>query len=173
MKRLSVLFAAITLLATGCSKDSVTAPTTDDNRPQFKATLNSANEVPAIPNAIEAGAQGTATIDFNLTRDSGGAITGGTVSFRVDLTNFPADSSITAAHIHTGAAGVSGGVLVAADVSPGQVTLTNGAGTFSRLGITISAANAQAILNNPAGFYFNVHTSRNTGGVIRGQLVKQ
>ena len=173
MKRLPIMLAAIALFATGCSKDAPTAPATDDNHVQFKATLTTANEVPAIPNAIEAGAQGAATIDFILTRDSGGAITSGTVNFRVDLTNFPSDSVISAAHIHTGAAGVSGGVLVTADVTAGQVTLTNGAGTFSRLNLGISAANAQAIINNPAGFYFNVHTQRNTGGVIRGQLVKQ
>jgi CHRD domain-containing protein len=65
-------------------------------------------------------------------------------------------------------------VLLAADVSPGQVTITNGEATFSRLNITsLSAANAQAIINNPAGYYFNVHTSNNPQGVIRGQLVKQ
>jgi len=167
------MFAAIALLAAGCSKDTPTGPSTDENHPQFKATLTTANEVPAIPNPIEAGAQGTATIDFNLARDAGGAITSGTVNFRVDLTNFPSDSVISAAHIHTGAAGVSGAVLVTADVTSGQVTLTNGAGTFSRLNLAISAANAQAIINNPAGFYFNVHTSRNGQGVIRGQLVRQ
>ena len=51
--------------------------------------------------------------------------------------------------------------------------LINGAVTLSRLNIAISAVNAQAIINNPAGFYFNVHTSANSGGVMRGQLVKQ
>ena len=47
-----------------------------------------------------------AHIDFNLTKDAAGAITAATVDFRVDLTGFPATSAITAAHIHTGAAGV-------------------------------------------------------------------
>ena len=35
------------------------------------------------------------------------------------------------------------------------------------------AATLQSIIDNPAGFYFNVHSSTNPGGVARGQLVKQ
>jgi hypothetical protein len=31
----------------------------------------------------------------------------------------------------------------------------------------------QSIIDNPANFYFNVHSSLNPGGVARGQLVKQ
>ena len=34
-------------------------------------------------------------------------------------------------------------------------------------------ADAQAIINNPAGFYFNVHTQAFQAGVMRGQLVLQ
>jgi hypothetical protein len=30
----------------------------------------------------------------------------------------------------------------------------------------------QQIINNPAGFYFNAHSTLNPGGVARGQLVK-
>jgi hypothetical protein len=37
----------------------------------------------------------------------------------------------------------------------------------------MSAANAQAIVANPAGFYFNVHTPVNPGGAARGQLARQ
>jgi len=36
--------------------------------------------------------------------------------------------------------------------------------------VSVSEANAQSIINNPAGFYFNVHSSANTGGAVRGQL---
>jgi hypothetical protein len=37
----------------------------------------------------------------------------------------------------------------------------------------VDAALAQTIINNPAGYYFNIHTAANPGGVARGQLVKQ
>jgi hypothetical protein len=176
MKRLSVILAAIAVLAAGCSKDDNPVSPSDDNHVQFKATLLPANEAPTpiVSPDPEASASGTATIDFTLTRDSAGAITAATANFRVDMTGFPASTAITAAHIHTGASGVAGAILVSADVSANQVTLTNGAGTFSRLNIAISpVSNAQAIINNPAGFYFNVHTLAHGGGVMRGQLVKQ
>ena len=169
MKRVSVLLAAL-VLAAGCS-DSNTAPAADADRPQFVANLLPSSEVPPVTNA-ESAASGAATIDFNLTKDGAGAITAATVDFRVELSGFPSTTTITAAHIHTGAAGVNGAVLVSAQVSSGQVPLTNGVATFSRTGLSVTAANAQAIINNPAGFYFNVHTTLNPGGVIRGQLVK-
>jgi hypothetical protein len=115
-------------------------------------------------------------MDFNITRDASGTITAATVNFTVTLQGFPATTVVTIAHIHTGATGVAGPVLISTTVTPGEVTLTNGAGTFTRVGVAITpntAATMQSILDNPAGFYFNVHTAANPGGVMRGQLVKQ
>ena len=169
MKRLYVLLAAL-VLVTGCS-DNDTAPAPDNNRPQFVANLLPSNEVPPITSA-EATGSGRATIDFILTRDAAGAITAATVDFRVELSGFPATTTITNAHIHPGAAGVNGGVLVNANASGGTVVLSNGVATFTRPAIPVPAADAQAIVNNPAGYYFNVHSALHTGGVIRGQLVK-
>jgi hypothetical protein len=37
----------------------------------------------------------------------------------------------------------------------------------------VSQADAQAIISNPSGYYFNIHTALTPGGAIRGQLVKQ
>jgi CHRD domain-containing protein len=174
MKRLPFLMAVLAVLAAGCSKNNPTTPAVDDTHIQFKATLLPANEAPTpILTGPEAVGSGLATIDFTLVRDSAGAITSGTANFRVDVTGFPATTQITAAHIHTGASGVAGGILLAADVAPGQVVLTNGAVTFSRLNIAMTAVIAQQIVNNPPGYYFNVHTDLNKGGVMRGQLVKQ
>ena len=175
MKRFSIILTvAMAVLAAGCSKDNPTTPAVDDNHVQFKATLLPANEVaPNIVTGPEASASGTATIDFTLVKDAAGAITSGTVNFRVDVTGFPAGSAITLSHIHTGAAGVSGGVLVNALVAAGEITLVNGAATYSRLNIAMTAAQAQQIVNNPPGYYFNVHTSAFPQGVMRGQLVKQ
>ena len=117
MKRLSVVSAlvvALAVLSTRCSKDNPVAPGSD-NLVQFKATLLPANEVPAITNAESTGS-GSANADFFLTRDSAGAITAGTVNFTVNVAGFPSTSAITAAHIHTGAAGVSGGEIGRAHV---------------------------------------------------------
>jgi hypothetical protein len=173
MKRLSIVFAALAVFAAGCSKNNPTTPAVDDTHVQYKATLLPANEVGATIAAGETTGSGLATIDFTLVRDSAGTITSGSANFRVDVTGFPATTEIRAAHIHPGAAGVNGSVLVDTGTTAGQVVLTNGAVTFSRLNIPMSAVIANQIVNNPPGYYFNVHTKDNPGGVMRGQLVKQ
>jgi CHRD domain len=66
----------------------------------------------------------------------------------------------TAAHIHSGAAGIPGPVVVG-------LSAPNAFG-FS-FGCTTNAA-ADAIAANPAGFYVNVHTADFPAGAIRGQL---
>ena len=53
----------------------------------------------------------------------------------------------------------------------GEVTLANGSGSFTKT-TSVDPAVAQNIINNPAGFYFNIHSTLNPGGVARGQLVK-
>ena len=65
----------------------------------------------------------------------------------------------TAAHIHTGAAGVAGPILV---------TLT-GSGQLSGTA-TATQEQVNAVLANPAGFYVNVHNAEFTNGAVRGQL---
>jgi hypothetical protein len=39
--------------------------------------------------------------------------------------------------------------------------------------VTSDAPTINAIVANPAGFYFNVHTTLNPGGAVRGQLSAQ
>ena len=75
------------------------------------------------------------------------------------------------AHIHPGAAGVNGGVLVNTGLTPGTaVGVSDGAITYTATNVAVSAANLQGIVNNPAGYYFNVHSPTNPGGFARGQL---
>lgn len=176
MKRLSIAVLGL-LLAAGCSSSSSSSPSTTTSgttTTRFTAALLPANETPPVTNA-ESTASGTATIDLNVTRDATGAITAQSINFQVTMQGFPSTSVVNIAHIHTGAAGVAGGILVSTTLNPGEVVLTNGAGNFSRIGVTggLTAAVAQSFIDNPAGFYFNVHTTANPGGVMRGQLVKQ
>jgi hypothetical protein len=132
------------------------------------ANLSPANEVPPIANAENTGG-GAVQVTFNVTRDANGAITGGTVDFHFQLSGFPSSTTISAAHIHPGAAGVNGGVLVNTGLST-PVAQTGGVLTFTATAINVPAATLQAIVNNPAGYYFNVHSPTNPGGVARGQL---
>ena len=170
MKKLALL-SLVTALA-ACGSDSPTSPTTGPI--VFTSALSAANEVPPVTNA-DANARGTATMTLNVPRDSSGAPTGpGTMNFVIQLSGFPAATNLVGAHIHPGAAGTNGTVIVSTGISAASpVSLADGSGTLTFSDIAVSLANAQAINSNPAGHYFNVHSQINTGGAVRGQLVKQ
>jgi len=125
--------------------------------------LSPANEVPPVTNA-ENTARGTAVITVHS--DSN------TIDFAVSLNSFPTTSVLTAAHIHPGAAGVNGGVLVGTGLTSGNApSLATGSATFTFNGVAPNSADAiTQILANPQNFYFNVHSTANGGGVMRGQL---
>lgn len=69
----------------------------------------------------------------------------------------------TQSHIHEGAAGVAGPVVVPLDVDGFQES-SEGCATGQ------DAALLQRIIDNPAAFYVNVHTEAHPGGAVRGQL---
>jgi hypothetical protein len=164
-----VLTAAVAAAGSvGCGSKSPSGPS---NQPTiFTVALKASNEVPTVSGA-EANAAGTAVITVNTTRDSGGAITGATIDFNVSMNGFPNGSSAILSHIHPGAAGVAGPVLVNTGLTAGTaIQMPNGSGSFSFTGVSVSADNATQILANPQNFYFNVHTPANPAGAIRGQL---
>jgi hypothetical protein len=119
----------------------------------FTAQLSGANEVPvADPDGF-----GAASVTFDIINNTPG--TGAEVCWDLSYGNIT--GTPTSAHIHSGAAGVNGPIVV----------------TFSGLGAS-SASNcaavdptlAQQIMDNPANFYVNVHTTDFVNGAIRGQL---
>jgi hypothetical protein len=173
MSRLPILTVLLGLFVAGCGSDTPTTPgtTAPPNRFVFTSTISAANEIPAITNA-ESGARGQVTVVFNVTRDGAGAITGSTEDVTATFTGFPNGSALTAAHIHTGGATATGGVVVPLLPTAGEVTFPNGNGSFVHTGFgppsTIDIVNQ--IIANPSAFYFNVHTTLNPGGVARGQL---
>ena len=137
----------------------------------FTAQLMPSNEVPPVTNA-DASASGTVTVTLTITTDATGTINAATAQFNVSVSGFPATTpTLILAHVHQAAAGVNGPVVIDSGLSPtSPVTLTGGAATFTRTGLAVTPTTAQGIINNPAGFYFNVHTTLNPGGAIRGQL---
>ena len=173
MKRLITLGAVI-LLAAGCGSKSPAAPSANPTQVKFTAALLPSNEVPPITNA-EASGNGLATITLNLTRDAGGAITAANADFLITMNGFPSTTTVNAAHIHPAPAGQNGSALISLGITPAEFVLTNGLLTFTRTGVTsnLDPARAQDIINNPANYYFNIHSSLNSGGFARGQLVKQ
>jgi len=112
------------------------------------AALNGANEVPAVTTT----ASGTGVLALNPTTNQ--------ISGFIKTTGITG----TAAHIHEGAAGIAGGVIVPLTQTPagsgvwvvpaGQLLTTSQVASF-----------------NAGNLYFNVHSTANPGGEIRGQIV--
>lgn len=156
MRRFSSLFAVLFLVSvTSCTKGS-------DDQTIFQATLSGANEVPARGTAA-AGAVGF-------------SVEGTTVRYTIE-TN--AITSVTGAHIHSGAAGVNGPIRISLYPGPGVnfATTPTGAlngvlieGTFNASQVT-GVTFEQLLEQMRAGTaYANVHTSTFPGGEIRGQV---
>jgi hypothetical protein len=172
MRRFAILALGLAIFgASGCDDDN-------DNGPSqqpivFTSQLRASNEVPAISNA-EANAQGTVTVTFTVPRDSSGNPTGdGTWTIQAVLSSFPDGSVIRAAHIHNAPAGSNAGIFVDTGLTPATaITLSGGSGTIN-LTAPITQAQATAVMANPAGHYFNMHSNLNTGGAVRGQLARQ
>lgn len=112
----------------------------------YSAYLDAAQEVP--PNASTAHGWGIARFDA------------GTNGVQLYFHHTTLSSTATAAHMHQGVAGANGGVIIGmTQVAPG---------TWSGSG-TLNAAQATALTTG--GMYFNVHTTTNPGGELRGQIV--
>jgi CHRD domain len=176
MKRLgfAVLTCAVAFGFAACDDDD--NPVDPSNQPVvFTAQLSAANEVPPISNA-ESTARGTAVITFNLTRDAAGAITSGTVTWEVTLNSFPPGARVNVMHIHNGPVGVNAGIFINSGLTAATgIDLTNGTGTINLQNVSnndTTPAKLQAVINNPAGHYFNAHTTANPGGAVRGQLTR-
>ena len=173
-----VLMTALALA--GCDDDTPTQPS-DPNVVVFQAQLSAANEVPPITNA-EQNARGDVTITMRVQRDGSNNITGATFDFVVNLNSFPAGSTWTLAHIHEGAPGIAGGVRVDTGLtSANAIPITTGSISNQRFtGVPFGSAqradfatHIQQLMVNPNGYYFNVHTTLNGSGAVRGPLVIQ
>jgi hypothetical protein len=173
MKRFAMM-AAVAVLAAGCGSKSPTSPSTPPGSVTFTAALNPANEVPPVTNA-DASGSGSGTFKLDLTRDASGAITAAKATFVFSLTGFPAGTNVILGHIHTGGPGATGSPVVNTGLTAANpIVLANGSVTNQTIsGIDVTPTVAQQIIDNPNGYYYNLHTTLNPGGAARAQLVKQ
>lgn len=112
----------------------------------LSAELAATNEVPP------AASNASGTADVLLQRDIG------RICVRIAASGFEGD--VVAGHIHEGAAGVNGPVVVNLEVDSPRF----------RNCVAVDHELIRSIGENPAGFYVNVHTTAFPGGEIRGQL---
>ncbi|MFH4964688.1 CHRD domain-containing protein [Gaetbulibacter sp. M235] len=130
----------IVIVFTSCSNND-----DDDSTVMFKATINGASEVPASGSS----ATGTATLTYNAT----------TKIFTLTATY--SGITATAAHIHKGAVGSSGGVVFPLTAA-------------SPISYTSTALDASQEADLYANLYYiNIHSQAFQAGEIRGQLIKQ
>ncbi|HET9437957.1 MAG TPA: CHRD domain-containing protein [Gaiellaceae bacterium] len=132
--------------------------------PVFKLHLKPSQEVPAIK-GLKAAARGHVT--FDLERATSGAITSGEVVFYFNY-SFPGAVTINGLHIHQGAKGTSGPVVVSSGVT--SIADADGQGNVTTVVTGVSPATLQAILDNPRGYYVNLHTTANPSGAVREQM---
>ncbi|TAK80318.1 MAG: CHRD domain-containing protein [Dehalococcoidia bacterium] len=128
---------------------------------KFEARLTGANEVPAVTT--------TATGTFTATLDEAA----GTLTWTLSV---PTITNATAAHLHAGAAGANGGIVLPLFAAP----TAGPVGTINVSGTARAADLSGTLAGNFAGFvtalkagtiYANVHTTANAGGEIRAQVV--
>ena len=149
------MLALVVLFALGCAdrpQDEAPAAeepeeTAEQAPVTLSATLTGAEEVPG-PGDDDG--SGTASITLNPEQ--------GEVCFEITVSDI---EEATAAHIHVGAAGASGGPAVNLDVA------THGlSGCVSGVASDVIAQ----ILENPSAYYLNVHNAEYGAGAVRGQL---
>jgi hypothetical protein len=150
-QRLALIVAALALVAA-----PATAFAVDPTQPAYGGPLSGAQEVPAV--ATTATGQGTAVISAD----------GSTITYIITYSGL--SGTVNASHIHTGAAGVAGPVILPITPGPSPMTGTLTAANFVAAGGITTFAQAVAAVR--AGTtYFNLHTTANPGGEIRGQIV--
>ena len=123
------------------------------------AVLKPGNEVRdagSTDPTVESRAAGLAAVHIDGTR----------LAFSVAIAN-PLRETFIAGHIHVGAAGANGGIVVGLFGGPPRAPRL-----FAQADVlTIDEDTATAICGNLAGHYINYHTTLDPQGAIRGQLV--
>lgn len=163
------LSCSFALLMTACGDDGATAPVVTTVTRQ--AVLSTALEVPvptlpdaaapALGSAVSTSSAGSASFTLDPATNK--------LSGSMKLTAFPLSATtqktdVTNAHIHDGAVGAAGGVVIGLE--------SNAAGDTWSIPATAPALTADQVAKFKAGaLYVNAHTATNGPGVVRGQLI--
>jgi CHRD domain len=134
----------------------------------IKAKLSPDNEAPAVT-----GFEGIGSVLVKITvnRDAGGNITSGVATFDAGY-QWPTALTMTGLHIHSGAVGENGPVVI--DSGLGSTVDSDGTGNITLISSTLTTPQQIAALNGladtPHLFYIDLHTAANPSGAMRGQV---
>ncbi len=154
--RTLTILAAIAVSTAACTSGGTTGGL--DVEQSYSIVLNSANEVPTPKTTL---ATGTADVVVYPER----------IDYQLTGANI---SGVTMAHIHSGAVGVAGPVVVTL-FAPGSATgaisgtFASGSFTAANLPASVTLASLKTLLLS-GNAYVNVHTVANPAGEMRGQL---
>jgi CHRD domain len=141
----TLFLASVTLAACGGDDDSPTPPASSTVITKI-AALDNAQETPPTNSTAKGG--GVLTVDTVT-----GQVRGFVVSTGLD--------NVTAAHVHTAARGIAGGITIPLVGGPDHWFVPDNAAVL----------NATQIADFVAGdMYYNIHNLAFSGGAIRGQL---
>jgi hypothetical protein len=162
---LSLALAALVALALAGAASAARLDFADHGGRSFSTVLTGEAEVneEGVPNQGDPEGSGTAIITVNPGQEE--------VCWEITATGITLPA--TGAHIHEGAVGEVGDVVVPL-TPPEAVTPSEEEGDevvgFSSGCAEVSREVALDILKNPEDYYVNVHTTDFEGGAIRGQL---
>ena len=153
----ALLLTAIVALALAGPAAAAKLGGTDQGGRFFTTTLSGAEEVDPLTGALGAGdpdGSGLATLTVNPGQKE--------VCYELSVEDIILPA--VGAHIHEGDAGENGSIVV-------ELAEPNASGVSSGCE-EVSREVALAIIQNPEGYYVNVHTSDFPNGAVRGQLSK-
>ena len=146
---LGLLCPVLATLFLACSKDEpAPAPTVVK---EWTIPLSPKNESPARPGRTETG-----TVNIQLISDN-------TIKYSITITGLAAGDALTAAHIHAGDVITNGPVVLGFDP-----VFSGGAASGTLQNIPTSFIDS--LKDDKNDLYFNVHSTQQPGGLIRGQL---
>jgi hypothetical protein len=160
----TIALATLALSLAACGDDETTTPAPE----RWSASLNGASEVPPVTTTA------TGAASFEAVGDTA-------ISYSITLNGI---TGVTMGHIHTGAAGVNGGVMVwllppngsAAQAPSGAINGAAASGRITQAWIrgvggqpAISLDSLKRLMRS-GNAYVNVHTSAFGGGEVRGQI---
>ena len=137
------------------------------------ARMSATEEVPPL-----AGIDGSASaqVTLNIRRSDEGEMVSAFVTFTVNVNiQGQGDVTLVGMHIHEAPLGVNGGIRIRSSLDFGGepvVAIGGSARIWSQSEIVDSdgLATVGRLLDDPAGFYVNIHSESNRRGLLRGQL---